>query len=177
MASQWSGCSSPSSDDHYNSKTAGTSCWSPRTWHMDDNLGLRAEDAAPRSNAPRDPGRPERVRPRQEARLVGPALCRLLCNPAKEPTQAPPTRLNRSALRQHVARLPASRSTSNNTAPRTASASLGTASVLLLVLPTSLKLCPRACIMESRPSIISDEERLFAEGFPGPRTELQKEPS
>ena len=124
-----------------------------------------------------DPGRPERVRPRQEARLVGPALCRLLCNPAKEPTQAPPTRLNRSALRQHVARLPASRSTSNNTAPRTASASLGTASVLLLVFQTSLKLCPRACIMESRPSIISDEERLFAEGFPGPRTELQKEPS
>ena len=176
MASQRSGSSSLSSADHYNSNTAGASCWSLPTWNMDDNLGLRAEYAAPRSNAPHDSGRPERTRTRQEARLVGPALCRLLCNPAKEPTQAPPTRLIRSALRQHVASLPASRSASNNTAPRTASASLGTASVLLLVFQTSLKLCPRACILESRPSISSDEERLFAEGFPGPRAELQKEP-
>ena len=71
---------------------------------MDGNLGLRAEDAAPRSNAPRDSGRPERVSPRQEARLVGPALCRLLGNPAKETTQASPTILICSALRQHVAK-------------------------------------------------------------------------
>ena len=35
------------------------------------------------SNAPRDSGRPERVRPRQGARLVGPALCRLPCNPRR----------------------------------------------------------------------------------------------
>ena len=131
MASQRSGPSSPSSGDHYNSETAGTSCWSPRTWHMDGNLGLRAEDAAPRSNAPRASGRPERVRPRQEPRLVGPALCRLLYNPVKEPTQASPTRFVRSALRQHVANLPASRFRSNNTALRAASASLGTASDLL----------------------------------------------
>ena len=128
MASQRSGSSSPSSGDHYNSETAGTSCWSPRTWHIDGNLGLRAEDAAPRSNAPRDSGRQKRVRTRQEARLVGPALCRLLCNLVKEPTQASPTILFRSVLRQHVVLLPASRSASNSIAPRAASASLGTAS-------------------------------------------------
>ena len=32
MASQRSESSSPSSGDHYNSETAGASCWSPRTW-------------------------------------------------------------------------------------------------------------------------------------------------
>ena len=58
MASQRSGSFSPSSGDHYNSETAGASCWSPRTWHMDDNLGLRREHASPRSDAPRDSGRP-----------------------------------------------------------------------------------------------------------------------
>ena len=57
MVSQRSGSSSPSNGDHYNSKTAGASCWATRTWHMDDNLGLLAEDASPRSDAPRDPGR------------------------------------------------------------------------------------------------------------------------
>ena len=118
----------PATTTTTNSETAGASCWSPRTWHMDGNLGLRAEDTAPRSNAPRDSGRQERVRPRQAARLVGPALCRLLCSPAKELTQASPTRLVRSALRQHVENLPASRSASNSIAPRAASASLGTAS-------------------------------------------------
>ena len=49
MASQRSGPSSPSSGDHYNSEKAGASCRSPRTWHMDGNFGLHAEDAAPRS--------------------------------------------------------------------------------------------------------------------------------
>ena len=151
MASQQRGSSSPSSGDHYNSETAGASCWSPRTWHMDGNLGLRAEDAAPRSNAPRASGRPERVRPRQEPRLVGPALCRLLYNPVKEPTQASPTRFVRSALRQHVANLPASRSASNSIAPRAASASLGYRISLDVVLPAGLESCPRACILESRP--------------------------
>ena len=110
MASQRRGSSSPSSGDHYNSETAGTSCWSPRTWHIDGNLGLRAEDAAPRSNAPRDSGRQKRVRTRQEARLDGPALRQLLSNSAEEPTQASTTRLVRSSLRQHVVHLPASRS-------------------------------------------------------------------
>ena len=152
MASQRSGSSSPSSGDHYNNETAGVSCWSPRTWHIDGNLGLRAEDAAPRSNAPRDSGRPERVCTRQGARLVGPALCRLRCNPAKEPTQASPTRLVRSALRQHVAILPASRSASNSIAPRAASPSLGTAAAPCLGgLSTSSELCPRAYILESSP--------------------------
>jgi len=84
MASQRSGSSSPSSGDPYNSEKAGASCWSPRTWHMDGNFGLRAEDAAPRSFAPRDSGRPIRVRPRREVRLAGLALCPLRCNPAEE---------------------------------------------------------------------------------------------
>ena len=131
---------------------------------MDGNLGLRAEDAAPRGNAPRDSGRPERVRTRLEARLVGPALCRFLCNPAKEPTQASRSRLVRSALRQHVAILPASRSASNIIASRAASASLGTASASFFVVPAScdvvlpagLELCPRVCIPEPRFSTISD---------------------
>ena len=77
---------------------------------MDDNLGLRAEDTAPRSDAPRDTGRPDRARPRQEARFAGPALRQLPRNSAEEPTQASTARLVRSALRQHVANLPASRS-------------------------------------------------------------------
>ena len=131
MASQRSGSSSPSSGDLYSSETAEASCWSPRTWHMDGNLGLRAGDAAPRSNAPLDSGRQERVRPRQDARLVGPALCPLLYNPAKEPTRASPTRPVRSALRQPVVNLRASRSASNSIAPRAASARLGTASAPL----------------------------------------------
>ena len=54
MASQRSESFSLSSGDHYNGETAGASFWSPRTWHMDDNLGLRAEDASPQSDAPRD---------------------------------------------------------------------------------------------------------------------------
>ena len=110
MASQRIVSSSPSSGDHYNSETAGASCWSPRTWHLDDHAGLRAEDAAPRSNAPRDSGRPRRVQPRQEARFADPALCQLSRNSAEEPAQASSTRLVRSALRQHVANLSASRS-------------------------------------------------------------------
>ena len=84
MASQRSGSSSPSSGDHYNSEKAGASCWSPRTWHMDGNFGLRAEDDAPRSFAPRDSGRPIRVRTRREVGLAGPALCPLRYNPAEE---------------------------------------------------------------------------------------------
>ena len=151
MASQRSGSSSLFSGDHYNSETAGASCWSTRTWQLDDNLGLRSEDTAPWSNAPRDSGRQVRVRPRQEARLASPALRRLPCNPAKEPTQASPTRLVRSALRRHAAHLPASRPALPSIAPRAASASLGTAFVLFLVLPASPEICPRAYILESRP--------------------------
>ena len=100
---------------------------------MDGNLGRRAEDAAPRSNAARHSRRPKRVRTTQEARRVGPALCRLLCNPAKEPTQASPTRLVHSALRQYVVLSPASRSASNSIALRAASASLGDASATLFL--------------------------------------------
>ena len=77
-------------------------------WHMDGNLELRAEDAAPRSLAPRESGRPNRVRTRREVRLVGPALCRLKHNPAEEPTQASTTRHVRSESRQLVVHLPAS---------------------------------------------------------------------
>ena len=49
MASQRRGSSSPSSGDPYNSEKAGASCWSPRTWHTDNNFGLRAEDTAHRA--------------------------------------------------------------------------------------------------------------------------------
>ena len=108
MASQRSGSSSPSSSDHYNSEKAGASRWSPRTWHVDGNFGLRAEDAAPRSFAPRDSGQPNRVRTRREVRLAGPALCQSLCNPAEEPTQASTTRHFRSGPRQLVVHLSAS---------------------------------------------------------------------
>ena len=54
-------------------------------------------------------GRNEYARDKRPG-LVFPHFCRLLCNAAKEPTQASPTRLVRSALRQHVVLLPASRS-------------------------------------------------------------------
>ena len=151
MASQRSGTSSPFSGYYYKRETEGASCWTPRTWHLDDNLGLRAEDAAPRSDAARDSGRSERIRPRQEARRVGPALCRLPRNPAEELTQASTTRLVRSALRQHVANLPASRPAFTSIAPRAASTRPGAASVPFLVLPASPELRPRACILESRP--------------------------
>ena len=127
MASHRSGSSSPSSGDHHNNETAGASCWSPCTWHMDGNFGLRAEDAAPRSFAPCDSGRPNRVRTRRKVRLAGPALCQMLCNSAEEPTQASTTKPVRSALRQHAVILPASRLASHRIAPRAASASPGTA--------------------------------------------------
>ena len=176
MASQRSGTSSPFSGYCYKRETEGASCWTPRTWHLDDNLGLRAEDAAPRSDAARDSGRSERIRPRQEARRVGPALCRLPRNPAEELTQASTTRRVRSALRQHVVNLPASPPAFTNIAPGAASANLGTAFVPFLVLPASPELCSRACILESIPLIINDEERPFAERFIGPRVCLRKEP-
>ena len=92
MASQLSGSSFHSTGDHYNSETAGAFGWSLRTWQLDDNLGLRAEDFAPRSDAPRDSGLLERVRPRQDVRLVCPALRRLPRNPEEETTQASKTR-------------------------------------------------------------------------------------
>ena len=75
---------------------------------MDGNLGLRAEDDTPRNLAPRDSGRPNRVRTRREVRLVGPALCRLKYNSVEEPTQASTTRHVRSEPRQLVVHLPAS---------------------------------------------------------------------
>ena len=89
---------------------------------MDSNFGLRAEDAAPRSFAPRDSGRPIRARPRREVRLAGLALCPLRCNPAEELIQASSTRPARSALSQHAVTLPASRFASHSIAPHTASA-------------------------------------------------------
>ena len=69
----------------------------------------------------------ERVRPRQEARLVCPAFCQLSRNSAEEPTQTSTARLVRSALHQLAANLPASRSAFTSITPRAASASLGTA--------------------------------------------------
>ena len=60
---------------------------------MDGNFGLRAEDAAPRSFAPSDSGRPIRVRPRREVRLAGLALCPLRCNP---PQRSDPSLINQT---------------------------------------------------------------------------------
>ena len=151
MASQRSGSSFPSIGDHYNSEKAGGSCWSPRTWHMNGNFGLRTEDAAPRSFAPRDSGRPIRVRTRREVRLDGPALRQLPCNPAEELIRASTTRPARPALSQHAVTLPASRFASHSIAPQAASASPGTASAPSLVLPTSSELRPRAHVRDSNP--------------------------
>ena len=47
---------------------------------------------------------------------------------------------------------------------------------LFLVLPTRSELCPRACILESRPWVISDQEIPFAESSIEPRAKLRKEP-
>ena len=136
MASQRSGSSSPFSGDHYNNEKAGASCWSPRTLHMDGIFGLRAEDAAPRSFAPLDSGRPIPVRTRREVRIAGPALWPLRCNPAEELIRASTARPARSALSQHAVTLPASCFASHLCiAPQAASASPGTASAPSLVLP------------------------------------------
>ena len=155
MASQRSGSSSPSSGDPYNSEKAGASCWSPRTGHMDGNFGLRAEDPAPRSFAPRDSGRPIRARTRLEVRLAGPAHCPahcpLRCNPAEELIRASTNRPAPSVLSQHAVTLPASRFASHRIAPQAASASPGTTSAPSLVLPTSSEICPRAHARESDP--------------------------
>ena len=140
MTSQRSGSSSPSSGDHYNSEKAGAYCWSPRTWHMNGNFGLRAEDAAPWSFAPSHSARPIRVRTRREVRPADPALCPLRCNPAEEPIRASTTRPARSALSQYAVTLPASRFASHSIAPQATSASPGTASAPSLVLPTSSQL-------------------------------------
>ena len=125
---------------------------------MDGNFVQYADDAAPRSFAPRHSGRPNRVRTRREVRLDGPALCQLLCNPAEEPTQASTTRPARSAPSQHAVILPASRFASHSIAPQAASASPGTASAPSLVLSTSSDLCPRAYVWESNPC---DKRRGF----------------
>ena len=149
MAAHRSGSSSPSSGDHYHSEKAGASCWSPRTLHMDGKFGLRAEGAAPRSLAPRDSGRPIRVRTRREVRLAGPALYPLRCNPPEELIRASTTRPARSALSQHAVTLPSLRFASHSIAPQAASASPGHHfSTFLLVLPNGLALCPKAGILE-----------------------------
>lgn len=126
MASQRSGSSSPSSGDPYNSEKAGASCWSPRTWHTDSNFGLRAEDTAPRSFAPRDSGRSIRVRTRREVRLADLSPLPVAMQPCRGADPSPNTRPARSALSQHAVTLPASRFASHSIAPQTASACPGT---------------------------------------------------
>ena len=136
----------------------------------------------------------ERVRPRQEARLVHLALRQLvLTQLRREPAHASMARPVCSVLRQLVANLPASRSAFTSIAPRAASASLDTASVLYIsglaqssawhATAFALFRCFRqvrnfalACILDSRPMIISDEESPFAEDFMGPRANLRMEP-
>ena len=146
MASQRSG-SSPSSGDPYNSEKAGASCWSPRTWHTDSNSGLRAEDTAPRSFAPRDSGLPIRVRTRREVRLAGLSPLPVALQPCRGADPSLNTRPARSAL-MHFARLALRlsqhRSANSKRMPRYHF------SILILVLPAGSELCPRAGILESR---------------------------
>ena len=148
MASHRSGSSSPSSGDHYNSEKAGASCWSPRTRHTDSNFGLRAEDTAPWSFAPRDSGRAIRVRKRREVRLAGLSPLPVALQPCRGADPSLNTRPARFALSQHVVTLPALRFASHSIAPQTASACRGTTSAFSLVLLTSLEICPRAGILE-----------------------------
>ena len=126
MASQRSGSSSPSSGDPYNSEKAGASCWSPRTWHTDSNFGLRAEDTAPRSFAPRDSGRRIRVRTRREVRLADLSPQPVALRPCRGADPSLNTRPARSALSQHAVTLPALRFAPHSIAPHTASACPGT---------------------------------------------------
>lgn len=74
---------------------------------------------------------------RQEASRVGPAIRHVPFNSAEEPTQAATTTRVRSAIRQYVQQLPASRSAFNSTVLRAASTSLGTACAPFSVLPAS----------------------------------------
>ena len=151
MASQRSGSYSLSSGDHYNSEKAGASCWSPRTWHTDGSFGLRAEDTAPRTFAPRDSGRPIRVRTTREVRLAGlsplpvalqlrrgadPSLKNQTCSLRAKPACCDFGRLAHR-ISQH-------RSANSKRMPRYHF------SILILVLPAGLELCPRAGILESR---------------------------
>ena len=55
IASERGESSSSSNSGHHTSEMAGApSCWSPRSWHLDDDiLGRRSEDAAPRSHTSR----------------------------------------------------------------------------------------------------------------------------
>ena len=151
MAPQRSGSSSPSSGDHYNSEKAGASCWSPRTWHTGSNFGLRAEDTPPRSFAPRDSGRPIRVRTRREVRLAGLSPLPVELQPCRGANPSLNTRPARSALSQHVVKLPALRFSFHSIAPHTASACPGTTSASF-VFGTSdrFELCPRAGMLEYR---------------------------
>ena len=120
------GSSSPSSGDPYNSEKAGASCWSPRTWHTDNNFGLRAEDTAPRSFAPRDSGRRIRVRTRREVRLAALSPLPVALQLCRGADPSPNTRPARSALSQHAVTSPASCFASHSIAPPTASACPGT---------------------------------------------------
>ena len=152
LVSQRSGSSSPSIGGHYNSETAGTSCWLPRTWHVDDNLGICAEYAAPRNNAPRDSGRLERVRT-PETR--GQACWSRTLPVATQPREgADPSLHNQTCLLRatpacckfagpapHIYK---HRSASSQRNPRYRLSPF-------LVFPASLELLPRACILESRP--------------------------
>ena len=122
---------------------------------MDGNFGLRAQDAAPRSFAPSDSGRPIRVRPRREVRLAGLALCPLRCNP---PQRSDPSLINQTCSLRAKLALPASRFASHSIAPQAASASPGTASAPSLMLPTSSEICPRAYVRELNPC---DKSRGF----------------
>ena len=100
------------------------------------------------SFAPRDSGRPIRVRKRREVRLAGLSPLPVALQPCRGADPSLNTRPARFALSQHVVTLPALRFASHSIAPQTASACRGTTSAFSLVLLTSLEICPRAGILE-----------------------------
>ena len=150
MASRRSGSSSPSSGEHYNSQTAGASCWSPRTWHLDDNLGLRAETLHLGSTLLANwDGLNEYARDKRPGlavlHFVG---CHATPRRSRPKPQLPDLFAPRYASMLRICRhraphLPASLREEPGQASVTP--------VPFLVLPASPDVCPMACILESRP--------------------------
>ena len=176
MASQRIISSSPSSGDHYNSETAGPPAgrrargtWTATLDFVQKTLHLGATFLGTLD------GLDEYTRDKRSGLLaLHSASCSATLQRSRPKSQQPDLFAPRYTSMLYVCQPRALHFTS--TALRAASASLGTVSAPFLVLPTSSELCPRVCILESRPWIISDQESPFAEGSIGPRANLRKEP-
>ena len=107
---------------------------------------------------------------RQEARLSGPALCQLLCNPAEEPTQAFITRHVRPGPRQLVVLWPALCSAFDYLASRAARACLGTVSAPLFWSFRPVRNYAPGQAYWNRDGIIIDQDSPFFRFAEGPRT-------